>query len=186
MPKVLTILAEGFEEIEAVTIIDVLRRAGVDVVAAGMDSIRVTGSHAIQLQTDCTLADAIQEQDSFDMLVLPGGLPGAHNLRDNAAVIELVQYFHRCAKITAAICAAPVVLAKAGVLEGRQATSYPGHLEGLKDPAIRILPAAVVTDDTVVTSRGPATAIAFSLELVALLEGQDAAQDLAAKMLVLK
>ena len=178
MSTVLVPLAEGFEEIEAITIIDLLRRAGVTVTTAALQSGLVRGSHGIGLAADTTL-DAVLARD-FDMVVLPGGLPGAHHLRDDARVQALLQRHAAAGAYTAAICAAPVALAQAGLLAGRAATSYPGFVEKLDIPGLRHSDDAVVVDGKVVTSRGPGTAMDFALTLIELLCGKgqrDAVED---------
>ena len=162
MKRVLVPLAEGFEELEAVTIIDILRRAGIEVVVASLAGSPVTGSHGIRLAADTPLA-ALVEQD-FDMIALPGGMPGAEHLRNDPRIADFVRRLHDLGRPVAAICAAPMVLAAAGVLEGRRATSYPGFLEGGTGEA-------VVVDRNVITSRGPGTALDFALALVGELLG---------------
>lgn len=169
MSRVLLPLAEGFEEIEAVTVIDVLRRAGIEVCAASLGARRVTGSHGITLEADATLDEA-QARD-FDMIVLPGGMPGAANLEKDARVIALLEEFAASGRHTAAICAAPGVLAHAGLLAGRSATSFPGFLAAHSAPGLKLLTDAVVTDGKVVTSRSAGTAMEFALTLVEALEG---------------
>lgn len=169
MAKVLVPLADGCEELEAVTIIDLLRRAGVDVVTAGLRAGVVKASRGVQLVPDATL-DAALEGD-YDMVVLPGGMPGATHLKEDARILELLKKMAAAGKYTAAICAAPMVLAEAGVLAGRQATSYPGFLDGLAGVTVRT--EAVVQDGTVLTSRGPGTAMDFALALVEVLAGSE-------------
>jgi 4-methyl-5(b-hydroxyethyl)-thiazole monophosphate biosynthesis len=181
MSRVLLALAEGFEEIEAVTVIDVLRRAGVEVCAASLGGRRVTGSHGITLEADATLDEALA--GDFDMIVLPGGMPGAANLKSDARVIASLAEFAAAGKYTAAICAAPGVLAHAGVLAGRVATGFPGFLDAHSAPGIRVVPDAVVTDGKVVTSRSAGTAMEFALELVELLEGRGARVEVDGKLL---
>ncbi len=172
MKRVLVPLAEGFEELEAVTIIDILRRAGLEVVVASLAGSPVTGSHGIRLAADTPLA-ALIEQD-FDMIALPGGMPGAEHLKNDPRIAEFIHRLHDRGCPVAAICAAPMVLAAAGVLEGRRATSFPGFLAdrdrstGAGD--------AVVVDRGVITSRGPGTALDFSLTLVEELLGAAARQ----------
>ncbi|HEY5558470.1 MAG TPA: DJ-1 family glyoxalase III [Steroidobacteraceae bacterium] len=167
MKRVLVPLAEGFEELEAVTIIDVLRRAGVDVVVASLAGSPVTGAHGIRLAADTPLA-ALAEQE-FDMIALPGGMPGAEHLKKDARIAQIIRRLHGEGRPVAAICAAPMVLAAAGVLDGRRATSYPGFLD---DAArVTVVDEAVVVDRGVITSRGPGTALDFALALVAELAG---------------
>ena len=167
MKRVLVPLAEGFEELEAVTIIDILRRAGVEVVVASLGASPVTGSHGIRLAADTPLA-ALLEQD-FDMIALPGGMPGAEHLKKDPRIADIARRLAAKGRPVAAICAAPMVLAAAGLLDGRRATSYPGFL---KDAAkTSVTDEAVVVDGGVITSRGPGTALDFALQLVETLEG---------------
>jgi len=180
MSRVLVPLAQGCEELEAVTIIDILRRAGVEVVTAGLDARPVTAAHGTGLAPDTTLDRALSQ--SFDMVVLPGGLPGSTHLAEDPRILRLVQDMARAGKYTAAICAAPTVLAKAGVLAGKRATSYPGFLEGMELSDVRVENAAVVVDGKVVTSRGPGTAMDFALELVRLLAGDAVRHDVEAAL----
>lgn len=170
MMRVLVPLAQGCEELEAVTIIDLLRRAGIEVVTAGLDAAAVKASRGTVLVPDTTL-DAVAESD-FDMVVLPGGLPGATNLDADARVHRLLARQAAQDRWCAAICAAPLVLASAGLLEGREATSFPGALKADEHPGIRLSEAPVVTDGKVVTSRGPGTAMDFALHLIELLAGR--------------
>jgi len=167
--KVLVPLAEGFEEIEAVTVVDLLRRAGIEVHTAALERRQVAGSHGITVLADMALDEADPLQ--YDMIVLPGGMPGADHLKRDARVVGLLQRFASAGRYTAAICAAPGVLAHAGLLDGRAATSFPGFLTGDSAPGIRLSTAPVVVDGKVITSRGPGTAVPFALYLVELLEG---------------
>ncbi|MCU0970736.1 MAG: DJ-1/PfpI family protein [Gammaproteobacteria bacterium] len=171
MPRVLVPIAEGCEELEAVTIIDILRRAGVEVVTAGLVAGPVRASRGVVLLPDTTL-DAVAAED-FDMVVLPGGLPGADHLDQDPRIRRILQRTAQAGGYTAAICAAPKVLASAGVLDGRRATGYPGVLERLSLPKTELLAQPVVTDGRVITSRGPGTAMDFALELVERLLGEE-------------
>ena len=178
MPSAWVLLAEGFEEIEAVTIIDVLRRAQIDVGVVGQAQRPVCGSHGIHIVADTTMTDV---GDSLgDALVLPGGLPGSTNLRDDARVIQMVRRHVEQGRIVAAICAGPIVLETAGVLTGRRATGYPGH----ELPSAAYVEDRVVEDSSILTSRGPGTALEFSLKLVERLAGGDTALELRRRMLV--
>jgi 4-methyl-5(b-hydroxyethyl)-thiazole monophosphate biosynthesis len=168
MKTVLVPLAQGCEELEAVTIIDLLRRAGVTVVSAGLDGQPVRGSRGTVLVPDTTL-DLALNQD-FDLVALPGGQPGTNNLKADARIIALVQRMAREDKYVAAVCAAPSVLATAGLLDGRRATSFPGYLDGF--PKVQQQQAAVVEDGRFITSRGPGTAMDFALALVERLAGR--------------
>ncbi len=172
MARVLMPLAEGFEEIEAVAIVDLLRRAGIEVRTAALARREVTGSHGITVHADIGLDEAMVAD--YDMIVLPGGLPGAHHLKADARVIDLLQQFAAAGCYTAAICAAPSVLAQAGLLRDRTATSFPGFLRADSAPGLRLSEAPVVIDGKVATSRGPGTAIPFALALIELLEGPEA------------
>lgn len=170
MASVLVPLARGCEELEAVTIIDLLRRGGVEVVTAGLDRQPVQASRGTVLVPDVSL-DQVLERD-FDMVVLPGGQPGADNLDADPRITALLQRMAHQGKVTAAICAAPKVLANAGLLIGRRATSFPGVLERMEVKGMTYLAAPVVSDGTVVTSRGPGTAMDFALHLVEVLAGK--------------
>ncbi|WP_457675250.1 DJ-1 family glyoxalase III [Thiolapillus sp.] len=171
MARVLIPLAQGCEELEAVTVIDLLRRAGVEVVTAGLEEGPVTCSRGVVLVPDTTLEAVLG--DDFDMVVLPGGLPGADHLNEDPRIIRLLRQMADQGKYTAAICAAPKVLARAGLLQGRRATSYPGVLDALDLPDTVRDEEAVVADDRVITSRGPGTAMDFALELIEKLAGRD-------------
>lgn len=176
MPKVLVPLAQGCEELEAVTVIDLLRRAGIEVVSAGLDDQPVKASRGVVLVPDATLDEALGQD--YDMVVLPGGMPGMTNLKNDQRIIALLQRMGREGKYTCAICAAPAVLAEAGLLEGRAATSYPGFIENLPGVICRSEP--VVKDGKVITSRGPGTAMDFALELVEVLAGKMARDEVEA------
>jgi 4-methyl-5(b-hydroxyethyl)-thiazole monophosphate biosynthesis len=151
-----------------VTIIDLLRRAEVGVVVAGLTSEPVRASRGVVLMADVDLDEVINQD--FDMVVLPGGAGGAQRLQEDRRILGLLQRMANNGRYTAAICAAPKVLANAGLLEGRQATAYPGTLEG--SPGIAVSTAAVVQDGQVITSRGPGTAMDFALTLIELLCGR--------------
>jgi 4-methyl-5(b-hydroxyethyl)-thiazole monophosphate biosynthesis len=175
--RALVPLAEGFEELEAVTIIDVLRRAGVEVTVAALATSPVTGSHAIRIETDTTLAAV--EHEAFEAVVLPGG-PGAKRLRDDERVKSVLQRAAREGRHVAAVCAAPIALEAAGVLRGKRATVYPGNLL----PSAEQVEARVVVDGKIVTSRGPGTALEFALTLVRELVGANKAEELTRAMIV--
>ena len=171
MASVLVPLADGFEEIEAVTVVDLLRRADIEVVVAGLGPGPVAGSHGISVQTDTDLADALERD--YDMVVLPGGLPGADHLEADARLRELLVEMARSERFTAAICAAPKVLAAAGLLDGRTATSFPGFLSSSSTPGLTVSEAPVVVDGKIITSRGPGTAMDFALTLIETLCGPE-------------
>jgi len=169
MAHVLIPLAQGCEELEAVTVIDLLRRAGIDVTTAGLDDGTVTASRGTVLVPDTTLDEALAHD--YDMVVLPGGLPGADHLANDARIIALLQHMAARERYTAAICAAPRVLARAGLLDGCTATSFPGSIDVAAIPGLNYVEQPVVIDGRVVTSRGPGTAMDFALELIGLLAG---------------
>ena len=180
MTTALLVLAPGFEEIEAVTPIDVLRRAGVEVVGAGVEGTRVEGAHGIVIEADTTLADAPEA----DVLILPGGLPGAQHLRESPAVQARLEAQRAAGKRIAAICAAPALaLTPSGVLDGKQATCYPGFEERFGETTT-FRADRVVVDGDLTTSRGPGTALEFALSLVEQLVGPDKAAALRDGMLV--
>lgn len=170
MKKVLIMLAEGFEEVEALTVVDYLRRMDITCDTCSiMDGNKVKGAHNIVVEADKSL-DEITNYDKYDGIVLPGGMPGATNLRDNDKVIEIVQSLYEEDKLIAAICAAPIILAKAGIIEGKNITSYPGFEEELK--AANYKEDLVVQDGNIITARGPAVAVYFALDIVEYLLGK--------------
>ncbi len=171
MSHALVPLAQGCEELEAITITDLLVRAGITVTTCGLDEKPVTASRGITIIPDTSI-DKILNQ-SFDLIVLPGGLPGADHLRDNAQLQTLIKKQAADNKYIAAICAAPKALAQAGLLEGKKATAYPGVLNALGNSNINITENAVEIDGNIITSRGPGTAIDFALCLIERLEGID-------------
>ena len=167
--RVLVPLAEGCEELEAVTIIDLLRRAGIEVVAAGLQPGLVTASRGVRIEPDITLDEALQQE--FDMVALPGGLPGADHLAADRRLTDLLRRMNESGRFVGAVCAAPKVLARSGVLRGKAATGFPGVLEQEGHPDIS--EAAVMRDGTVITSRAAGTAMDFALELIEALAGAD-------------
>lgn len=180
MARVLIPLAQGCEELEAVTLIDLLRRAGIQVVTAGLDAQPVVASRGVRLLPDTTL-EQVQEDD-FDMMVLPGGLPGSDNLDHDPRIHRLLQRLAADGRYTAAICAAPKVLAHAGLLADKRATSYPGVLDHMNLPRVRVLDQPVVIDGKVITSRGPGTAMDFALTLIEQLLGKAKRQEVEAAL----
>jgi 4-methyl-5(b-hydroxyethyl)-thiazole monophosphate biosynthesis len=180
MPKVCVLLADGFEEIEAITAVDVFRRAGFETHAIGVHARAVRGSHGITVESDALLDDVSDE--TWDLIYVPGGLPGATNLREDQRVLSLLRSHAGAGRLAAAICAGPIVLERAGLLKDARATSYPAVREQLT--SIReYVESAVVVDGRVATSRAVGTALEFSLELVALLEDRATSDRLAAAML---
>lgn len=170
-PLVLVPLAQGCEELEAVTITDLLTRAGIQVVTAGLDDKLVIASRGMKLMPDKLLDDVLNED--FDMIVLPGGLPGADHLNNDPRIQALVKRMAENNKYTTAICAAPRVLATAGILDGKHATSFPGALDHF--PVNNLIKSEddVVVDGNIVTSKGPGTAMDFALTLIELLLGKE-------------
>lgn len=177
MARVLVPLAEGFEEIEAVTVIDLLRRAGIEVVGAGLVPGPVRAARGTVIVPDTTL-DAVLAED-FDMVVLPGGGPGAERLARDARIRALLVRMESAGREIAAICAAPRVLAEAGLLVGRRATAFPGSLDGVEVPGLDYREEPVVVDGRITTSRGPGTAMDFALTLVERLAGREACERVA-------
>lgn len=173
-------MAPGFEEIEAVTIIDVLRRASVEVIVAGTQPGPIQGAQGIRLSPD-TLLDQMKTRD-FDMLVLPGGTQGVENLKAHPRLLPLMGEFNAAGKGIGAICAAPSLLSAAGLLCGKQVTSYPSVKSELEKTAL-YSEERIVVDGKIVTSRGPGTAMEFALKLVEILVGTEKASELKEGML---
>lgn len=179
--KIAILFAEGFEEIEAVTPVDILRRLEFDVVMAG-DSRTVSGSHGMELKMDCLISDLSVSE--LDAVVLPGGLPGATNLREDKTVIELIRSLFDAGKVVAALCAAPIVLAKAGVLNRKTCTGYPMPMlrEALTDA--NYTSGRVETDGKIVTGKGPGAAAEFAFAVASALGVESQARQLAKMMFV--
>ena len=159
--KVAVLLAEGFETIEALTTVDVLRRAGVECSTFGTKSLEVTTSHSVTVKADKVLSDEIY---NYDIVVLPGGMPGSVNLRDDENVNEIVKKFYDEDKIVAAICAGPITFGKLGIVNGKNATCYPGFDDQLA--GCNYKEELVVVDGNIITGRGPAAAIPFAFEIL--------------------
>lgn len=175
MSKVYVFFAEGFEEIEALTVVDMLRRVKIEtvMVSVGTDKT-VMGAHNIPVVTDGLFAEFSYEDGA--MAVLPGGMPGTNHLMVHEELKKLLLSYHEAKKYLAAICAAPSVLGMNGLLEGRHATCYPGFEDKLL--GAKVLPDAVVMDGTIITSRGMGTAISFGAALVSVLAGEETAEEL--------
>ena len=179
--KAVVVLAEGFEELEAGAPVDVLRRAGVAVTVAGLGGMDVKSAHDMVFVADA-LVDGLS--DDFDLIVLPGGMPGSKNLGESPVVKALTEKMLAGGKLVSAICAAPIfTLGAWGMLDNRKATCYAG-MEGMFPKTVTFSPETVVVDGKITTSRGPATAIPFALSLAAQLQGQAKADEVAAAMLV--
>jgi 4-methyl-5(b-hydroxyethyl)-thiazole monophosphate biosynthesis len=180
MAKVLMPLAQGFEEIEALAVVDILRRAEIEVVLAGLQSGPVESARKINVIPD-TVLDAINA-NAFDMIILPGGQPGTDNLNADSRIHELLKDFAAKDKMIGAICAAPSILAAAGLLTGKHATSYPSYSDRLTGAIYE--DKQVVCDGSIITSQGPGTAIIFGIEIVARLAGREIADNVSKAMLV--
>ncbi len=182
MSKALVFLADGFEEVEAVSVIDILRRAKITVdVASIQDQIRVRGAHDITIEADKLLSD-IRDINSYDAVITPGGLPGSTNLRDDELVISFIKEASQNKKIVASICASPIVLEKAGLTAGKAGTSFPGMRDQVNFAKYK--EDLVVQDDKLITSRGPATALLFALELVKQLKGIEVYKEIREALLI--
>jgi len=178
--QVLVPIADGTEELEAVTIIDVLRRAGARVTVASVGALQVTASRGVKIVADCLVADCIGQV--YDLIVLPGGMPGAENLRDSKELEALLKGQRDQGRMYGAICASPaVVLHTHGLLSRKRATCYPTFAG--KMPEAAVTTGRVVVDGQVITSQGPGTALEFSLKLASLLFGEDKAKEVATAML---
>lgn len=175
-------LAEGFEEIEAITPIDVMRRAGMDVKTVSItDNRQVTGAHGITVTADLTFKQA--DFDGAEWLIMPGGLPGAENLHSFEALNDLIKVHANKGKL-AAICASPaMVLAPTGVLDGKEATGYPGTEKGLRDGGAIVRDVPVMALDNIITGNGPASSLRFALAIVANSMGDHVAQEIGSAML---
>jgi len=175
--NVIVFLAEGFEEVEALTVVDYLRRVKpitVDMIAIG-DSLLVSGSHHIEVKADKHIDD-LANHDAYEAVIIPGGMPGAAHLRDDQRVIKIVREMNEVGKLVAAICAGPIVLEKATIIDGKKMTSFPGFEKDF--PNSIYLADAVVRDKNIITSRGPGTAVDFALEIVTILAGEKEAETL--------
>jgi 4-methyl-5(b-hydroxyethyl)-thiazole monophosphate biosynthesis len=181
MKKIAVHLAEGFEEIEAVSIIDVLRRAELDVTVVSVtENLEVTGSHGIKIIAD-QLFNVIN-YELVDMIILPGGMPGASHLNNHLGLREQILNFHENKKLLGAICAAPLVFGSLGILKNINATCYPGFESQLHGAIVTSENIEVA--DNIITAKGAGVAIDFALKIVEILKGKDLANKLAQKMIV--
>lgn len=181
MSKVLIPIAAGFEEIEALTVVDILRRSKIEVVMGGLQNGAVVGAHNISVIPDSTIDD-IKAAD-FDMIILPGGQPGTDNLNADPRIHALLHEFNADNKLIGAICAAPIVLAAAGLLKDKTVTCYPTYRNTLTGAIYEDKP--VVCDGNIITSKGPGTAISFGLEIASRLAGREVADNVSKAMLVM-
>ena len=177
MKNVCVLLADGFEEIEALTVSDVMRRANVTCDLVSIKEKQVKSSHGLIVEAD----KLFDENMEYDLVVIPGGIPGATNLRDDERVIKLIKKQNKEGKLIGAICAGPIVLGRAELTEGKNITSYPGYEDEL--PNCEYLEDAVVVDGNIITSRGPATAMAFSYKLLEKLGYEHAVEGISSEML---
>ena len=168
MKKILVPLAKGLEEIEAISIIDILRRGDIEVVTVGLDSVEILGSHNIKIIADTMLEKV--SADSFDGIVLPGGMPGSLSLKKNAKILSIIQKYNQEGKLVGAICAAPMVLEEAGILDDRMFTIHPATI-----PNITLKPEnqQVVEDGNIITGQASGAATLFGLTLVKYLQNHD-------------
>lgn len=179
MKRVVVLLADGFEEVEAVTSIDLLRRAGCDVTVAGVTGERVTGAHDMVVAADLPLSSCTGR---FDAVLVPGGMPGASNIARSKDAVTLIRMIAESGGVVAAICAAPaVVLAPNGLLDGKEATCYPGYEKEFGN--VRFSEDRVVVDGNTITSRGPGTAAEFAIKLIEVLLGPAVAEDIRSQTL---
>ncbi len=180
MKKIIVPLANGFEELEAITIIDVLKRANIEVEIISLADLEVKSSNQILIKADKKINQIIKQDLSG--IILPGGMPGAKNLKNNQKIIELIQYLDEKNALVAAICAAPIVLSKAGIITDKKITSYPGFAAELNTN--HYLKQRVVKDGNIITARGPGVALEFSLEIVEYLKDKKAVKQLKDDMLI--
>lgn len=166
MKKVAVLFHDGFEELEALSVVDIMRRANIECTMVGMNKLEVASSHQIIIKMDCLYSDSIKE---YDAVVIPGGMPGAKNLQEDSRVIELVKEFDQANKIIGAICAGPIVLEKAQVITGKTVTCFPGFENELISANYQ--EALVQKDDNIITAKGPAAALSFAYTLLEALGG---------------
>lgn len=174
--EIIVFLADGFEEVEALTVVDYLRRVDIEVETVSIkEGLNVKGAHNIEVLADKTIRD-IEDLNEYKGVVIPGGLPGATNLRDDKRVIEIVRNLNEEEKMVAAICAGPIVLDRAGIIKGKKVTSYPGFEDKLEGS--KYTEDIVAKDENIITSRGPSLAVDFAIEIVKYLLGKEKAKEL--------
>lgn len=173
-------LAKGFEEVEALTIVDLLRRADLPVKTVSLErTLEVMGVHDVLVKADVLFSKV--DYNDGKMIVLPGGQPGTSNLMEKEELMEKIKEYDEQGKYIAAICAAPMILGELGLLTGKSATIYPGMENFLKAGLYKDIP--VVVDGNIITSQGPATAMAFALELINIIKGHDAQEEIRKQLL---
>ncbi len=178
MKKVYVFLANGFEEIEGLTVVDLLRRAGIDLITVSIhDTKQVMGAHNIEVKADILLEKI--DKNAADALVLPGGMPGMTNLKENEIVKEMIFSYEKAGKLIAAVCASPSIFSEFGLLKGKHATSYPSFEENLVAHGAIYSKDTVVKDGNIITSRGLGTSIDFALEIISYLIDEDKANEIA-------
>ena len=181
MDRVIVFLAEGFEEVEALTVVDYLRRVDILVDTVSItDNKQVKGAHDIVVMADKSI-DELGDLENYTTVIIPGGMPGASNLRDNEVVINVVKEIYEKQKLVAAICAGPIVLQRAGILGGKLVTSFPGFEEELTGSVYT--GKDVERDGNIITSRGPYYAVDFALEIVDYLLGEEKVDELKGSIL---
>ena len=174
MKRVAIMIADSCEEVEALTVVDMLRRAKMNIDMVSISNcLEVTGSHQITFQANRKIAE--MDVEAYDAVILPGGMPGTIHLKEDKKVLQMVADFYQKKKLVAAICAAPTVLAAAGILADKKATCYPGMEEGLVNAQV-IYEQEVVRDGNIITSQGLGTAIPFSLAIISYLSGEESAK----------
>lgn len=183
MAKIAVFFGEGYEEIEALTVVDMCRRAGIETVMVSITgNVCVTGSHGIKVEMDKLYEEV--DFDALDMIVLPGGMPGTKNLEAHKELMEQVDAFDKAERYLAAICAAPSILGHRGILKGRKACCYPGFEKDLLDA--QVVYGSVAVSEHVITSRGMGCAIDFSLAIIATLCGEEVAREKAEAVIYVK
>ncbi len=168
-------LADGFEEVEALAAVDMIRRAGLELRTVGVDNILIKGAHGIKVECDCTL-DEIALDDNLSAVILPGGMPGTLNLEKNKTVQMAIDYASENGKLICAICAAPSILGHKGLLKGKEAIAYPGFEKDLE--GAEISKKHVVCDGNIITAKGAGVAVDFGLEIVSYLSGAEKADEI--------
>ncbi len=175
MKRVLVLVAPGFEEIETITVIDILRRANIEVVSAGIEPGEITGSKKVKIVPDVHLNKVVNDEN-FDMIVLPGGMPGTTNLMKDESVKKIIQRMYKQGKFTSAICAAPTVLSAIGLTTGKNITSHPSVKNEFQNESYK--EDRVVVDGQIITGRSPGTAIEFAMKLVEILVGKEMVEEI--------